>query len=130
MGPENEFPEKLSSTSLLSFIIEAGIGPLKWQYERSIWDSSLRFPMDSGKFPENIVHRSVRLLRDPFSGKSGNEPPGISLELKSMVCRVVRLVKSVKKSGNGAEKLTPSSLITESDGSLCKRETLKPAVIE
>nr|GMD78926.1 hypothetical protein Iba_chr13cCG17670 [Ipomoea batatas]GMD78927.1 hypothetical protein Iba_chr13cCG17680 [Ipomoea batatas] len=58
MGPENEFSDKLSSTSLLSFIIEAGIGPLKWQPVRSIWDSSLRFPMDSGKFPENIVPQS------------------------------------------------------------------------
>nr|GMC86810.1 hypothetical protein Iba_chr04dCG14310 [Ipomoea batatas] len=112
MGPENEFSDKSRflrllrpshPTRLVSFVIETEIAPLKSQYARSRWDNNLRFPMDSGTVP--LKSHPARL-------------------------KTVRLVNSAKKSGNGAEKAIPSSLITERDGSFSKRETLKPAMID
>nr|GMD82812.1 hypothetical protein Iba_chr13fCG11620 [Ipomoea batatas] len=53
----------------------------------------------------------------------------VPLKLQLARLKTVRLVKSEKKSGNGTDKLIPSSLITETNLSFSKRDTLNPPVI-
>nr|GMD81515.1 putative disease resistance RPP13-like protein 3 [Ipomoea batatas] len=98
---------------------------------------------------EVLLHLCLSQLPSCYR-TSQDYPPTISLKLKSTVCSVrtwntfqstvplklqlarlktVRLVKSEKKSGNGTDKLIPSSLITETNPSFSKRDTLNPPVI-